>query len=107
MCQEDWGLIAKLYWGIYFQAHVVAGRVQFLAGCWAEGFTSLTIIGSLLHGPPHYDFVFHQSQKVREAVSKTEVTNLCYVTMEVTSHHLCCYHGLETSQASSTLKRKG
>ena len=96
---------------INFQAHVVAGRIQFLAGCFPENLSSLLAVScSFPRGLLHRQFTTWQlasSEPARRSPRKLEVTILCKVITEVTSYHLCCFLLVRTSYVSCSHSRGG
>lgn len=99
-CQPSQGLV----WGSPGEdaATVVLGRIPFLVGYRTEGSHSLLPIGSSPHGPLHVaaHSITTSRQEPIESASKTDVTGLCAIILEVASHH-CCHIVLVRSKAQA------
>lgn len=83
------GLILGRDWGrSHFQAPLVAGRIQVLAGCWTEGFSVLLAVSSFSLEPSPAGSL-QQSQQGRVTAGMTNITVSCNIIAKVTYHHLC------------------
>lgn len=77
---------------IRFQAHIVVGRILFLAGYWSEGLNSLQAVAwrqslRALHGVAQNMAAGFQNEQTRQPqnVSKIEVTDFYNLILEVAS----------------------
>lgn len=86
-------------------ATVVIGRIPFLVGDRTEGPHSLLPIGSSLHGAAHP--ITTSRQEPRESASKTDVTGLCDIILEVASHHCCHLVLIRSKSQACPHSRKG
>lgn len=76
---------------------MVVAKIQFLVGCWTEGFSFLPVVGQELPSIPCHVglsnmaayFIEVSKQRSKESASKMEVTVFCNLILQTRSHHFC------------------